>query len=108
MSRKKVKSKKARFTLEADGFSIHTFELSRQLTKREYHVVKDALYRQSEYDDKGLMYKDRNSGKHICTRYAEYGVRIELEHNSYDNADACFIRMLVNPRKLIDPAMSFS
>ena len=107
MSVKKVQNKKARFTLEADGFSIHTFELSRQLTKREYRAVKDALYRQSEYDDKGLIYKDRNSGKHICTRYAKYGIRIELAHNSHDDKDSYFVRILLNPRKLIEPGASY-
>ena len=107
MSNKKIKVKEARFTLEPDGFSIHTFELSRQLTKREYHAVKDTLYRQSEYDDKGLMYKDRNSGKHICTLYSEYGIRIELAHKSHDDTDSCFVRMLVNPRKLIEPGASY-
>ena len=69
MSRKKVKSKEARFTLEPDGFSIHTFELSRQLTKREYHAIKDALYRQSEYDDKGLIYKRTEIAESISVRF---------------------------------------
>ena len=31
----KIVTRKARFELEADGFSIHTFEISRKLTKSE-------------------------------------------------------------------------
>ena len=105
MSNKKIKVKEARFTLEPDGFSIHTFELSRKVTKREYRNIKDTLYQQQT--DKSKVYKDRSNGKHICTRYAEYGIRIELAHNSHDDTDSCFVKMLVNPRKLIEPGASY-
>ena len=108
MSKKNVKRKTASFVLEPDGFSIHTFELSRKVTKCEYHDIKETLYqRQRQCDDKRWMYKDRKSGNHVCTRYAGYGIRICLEHNSGDFTDTYFVRMLVNPRKLIDPDSSY-
>ena len=45
MSKKIEKQKTATFCLEPDGFSIHTFELTRGLTGVEYGDLKDKLYR---------------------------------------------------------------
>ena len=44
MSKKIVKHKTANFTLEPDGFSIHTFELSKKLSATEYYDIKDIFY----------------------------------------------------------------
>lgn len=106
MSKKKTQTKRAAFTLEPDGFSIHTFELSRRITHREYRSMKDKLYRQQEQSAKrGWLYGD-GYGSHICTLYAESGIRsIILEHNQ--TADTCFVRIAVNPRKLIEPECSY-
>ena len=108
MSKKIISKRKSSFTLEPDGFSIHTFELSRQLTHKEYCSVKDGLYRQQENTaNSGWIYKD-DYGNHICTLYKKYGIRtIKLEHNESDRMDTYFIRMVVNPRKLIDPESSY-
>lgn len=106
MSKKKTQTKKATFTLEPDGFSIHTFELSRRMTHREYHSMKDKLYRKQEQSAKrGWLYRD-DYGNHICTLYAEHGIRsITLEHNQ--KAETYFVRIVVNPRKLIEPDCSY-
>ena len=106
MSKKIVKHKTARFALEPDGFSIHTFELSRRLKSTEYYAVKDLLYHQQEQSDgKPWIYKD-GYGNHICVRYSDHGISsIKLKHNK--SADTYFLRMVVNPRKLIDPKSSY-
>ena len=106
MSKKIVKRKTAKFTLEPDGFSIHTIELSMEISYREFHTIKDQLYRQQESRKGSWIYPD-NWGNHICTYYKDYGVRITLEHNGSEKIDTYFIRMVVNPRKLIDPRASY-
>ena len=109
MSKKIIKHKSASFTLEPDGFSIHTFELSRKLTKMEYNSLKSSLYKQQEQSaQKGWVYKSKNwKGVHICTLYAQYGIRITLEHNESESFDTYFVRMVINPRKLIEPDCSY-
>ena len=39
--------------------------------------------------------------------YKDYGIRITLEHNSSDSMETYYVRMVVNPRKLIDPGASY-
>lgn len=106
MSKKVVRHKTAKFTLEPDGFSIHTIELSMELTYREFYETKDHLYLQQKNEKGGWIYPD-DWGNHICTYYKEYGIRITLEHNSSDSMETYYIRMIVNPRKLIDPGASY-
>lgn len=50
---KKGLQRKAFFTLTNDGFSIHTFELSRQYTQRSWNAIKDRLYRELEQRETG-------------------------------------------------------
>ena len=106
MSKKVIKHKTAKFTLEPDGFSIHTIELSMELTCREFYELKDHLYRQRETEKGNWIYPD-GWGNHICTYYKDYGIRITLEHNSSENIGSFYVRMVVNPRKLIDPGASY-
>ena len=110
MSKKVIRRKKAFFLLEPDGFSIHTIELSMQLTEKEYNCKKDQLYRlQQQSDKKVWFYKDEHKS-HICTLYKECGIReIRFEHNHSERNvfDTYFIRMVINPRKLIDPQSSY-
>ena len=122
MSRKIEKRKTAVFCLEPDGFSIHTFELSRELTKFEFGDLKDKFYqkypgtnqKKSEAEDQED--KKKNKTKYIihnckCEEYANYGVRIRLiecccyhkEDSSYMGSKY-FLKMIINPRKLIEPA----
>ena len=93
MSKKIVKHKTARFALEPDGFSIHTFELSRKLKPTEYYAMKDQLYRQQEQSDgKPWIHKD-SYGNHICQLYTDYGINsIRLEYNQ--SADTYYLRMV--------------
>ena len=43
-------------------------------------------------------------GHHICTKYSEQGIRIRLEHaKSQEKTKGYYIRMVVNPKKLINP-----
>lgn len=103
----KIVTRKARFELEADGFSIHTFEISRKLTKSEWNYCKGKLYDQNKISSKGCIYKE-SKGVHRVSQYEKYGLRITLEH-AHDQEDSrgYYVRMVVNPRKVIDPDASY-
>ena len=103
-----IESKKtAVFELETDRFSSHTFELSMRLTKHEYHHIKDTLYRSQEGKKNVVIYQERK-GRHCCMKYGKYGVRICLEHNQGESGfDTYYIRMIINPRVLIEPGCSY-
>lgn len=108
--RKRIESKKtAVFELEPDGFSIHTFELSMKLRKKQYHQMKDTLYRiQEQPGEKQWIYQEEK-GRHCCIHFRKYGIRtIMLEHNQgQKDANTCFVRMIINPRVLIEPGCSY-
>ena len=103
----KIVTRKARFELEADGFSIHTFEISRKLTKSEWNYCKGKLYDQSKVSSKICIYQE-SKGVHRVSRYEANGLRITLEH-AHDQEDSrgYYVRMVVNPRKVIDPNASY-
>ena len=103
----KIVTRKARFMLEADGFSIHTFEISRKLTKSEWNYCKGKLYDQSKVSSKICIYQE-SKGVHRVSRYEANGLRITLEH-AHDQEDSrgYYVRMVVNPRKVIDPGASY-
>lgn len=105
---KRIESKKtAVFKLGADRFSSHTFELSMRLTKHEYHHMKDTLYRSQEGKKNVVIYQECK-GRHCCTKFGKYGVRIYLEHNQGESGfDTYYVRMIVNPRVLIEPGCSY-
>lgn len=111
MSKKGLK-RVATFSLEGDGFSIHTFELTYQYTERSWMCLKDKLYRELEKRDpseKAWIYaENKERDRYICTRYSGKGVRIILEHNTGRNGhETYYVRMVVNPRKLLDPDASY-
>ena len=100
-------TRKARFMLEADGLSIHTFEISRKLTKREWNCCKEKLYDQNRISSKVCVYKE-SKGVHRVSQYEKYGLRITLEHApDQENSRGYYVRMIVNPRKVIDPNASY-
>ncbi len=107
-SKKVRKHRQAEITLEPDGFSIHTFELSMKLSKSEWKKCKQRLYADQEENGEHWIYLDKQSGHYICTRYADAGIRIRLEQNDTgDGKTTHFIRMIVNPRKLIYPQSGY-
>lgn len=104
---RKIVTRKARFELEADGFSIHTFEISRKLTKSEWNYCKGKLYDQSKVFSKGCVYKE-SEGVHRVSQYEANGLRITLEHaHDQENSRGYYVRMIINPRKVIDPNASY-
>ena len=109
MSKKTLKHKKAEIRLEPNGFSIHTFELSMQLSKAEWNTCKEKLYAKQRESDETFIYADKScKGLHICTKYADAGIRIRLEHiGSKKENLKYFVRMVVNPRKLIYPQSGY-
>lgn len=111
MSKKGLK-RTATFSLESDGFSIHTFELTYQYTERSWMSLKDKLYRELEkrnQSEKAWIYAEsKKRDRYICTRYSNRGVRIVLEHNTGRNGhETYYVRMVINPRKLLDPNASY-
>ncbi len=108
-TKKKRKNKTANITLEPDGFSIHTFQISMRMTQSEWLSCKRKLYDAQKKGD-GWIYPDKEQeGCHICTLYAEAGVRIRLEsHTANKGSSTYFVRMIVNPRRLIDPESSYA
>lgn len=110
MSKRTESKKVAVFELEPDRFSIHTFELSKRSTMYEFQQVKGKLYQvQENSKGKRFIYEDRaRPGTYHCTAYSEKGVRITLEHNRMENGtDTYYMRMIVNPRVLIEPGCSY-
>lgn len=106
---KRIESKKiAVFDLEPDGFSIHTFELSKVLSGEQYCKIKDRLYHIQKQDrDMQWIYQEEK-GRHCCIRFRENGVRITLEHiETEGQINSYYLRMIVNPRRLIEPGCSY-
>ena len=102
-----IVTKKARFMLEADRFSVHTFEISRKLTKSEWNYCKGKLYDQNQVSSKICIYQE-SKGVYRVSQYEQYGLHITLEH-AHDQEDSrgYYVRMVVNPRKVIDPDTSY-
>lgn len=103
MSKKTTRRKNATFTLEQDGFSIHTFELSIKIDGEHYAEIKDELYTKKHL---GKMYKIRK-GLHFCGYFQKQGVRLKLQHINKEKVNQYFIRLIVNPRKLIDSESTY-
>lgn len=103
MSKKIRKHKKAEITLEPDGFSIHTIEVSRKVSQADWQHLKNSLYESQKKHQMITIYPDRSCPDHyICTQYADMGIRIRLEHVKAENeTKGYYIRMVINPRKLI-------
>lgn len=109
MSKKVKKHKKAEIRLEPDGFSIHTFELSMHLSKSEWHNCKEQLFSEQKKAGEIWIYADKScKGLYTCTKYTDAGIRIRLEHIGSKKEHAkYFVRMVVNPRKLIYPQSGY-
>ena len=110
-SKKVQKHRKVTISMEPDGFSIHTFELSMRMTKPAWKECKRRLY-DEQTKGENWIYQDKQSGHYICTKYAEAGIRIRLEHNQMgldvgQDGSTYFLRMIVNPRKLIYPQSGY-
>lgn len=107
MNKRKESKKTAVFELEPDGFSIHTFELSKQMTRYEFHQMKDVLYCGNKSGEEAVIYQ-KWKGCHYYKKYEKHGMRIYLEHNQNESGfDTYFVRMIVNPRMLIEPGCSY-
>lgn len=98
---------KAAFTLEPDGFSVHTMELSAQLTRWGFHEVKAYLYEQEHdaiYEDKSW---NKNGKRYSCSLYQASGIRLFLLKNRHEEFERYILRLIVNPRKFIEPNCSY-
>ena len=97
------------FQLEPDGFSIHTLEIVKKLSNKEYKRIRDSIYQKCP---KGEMYSDRGwqgeGERYRCKWFWREGLRINLEKNVHKQVSTCYLRIAVNPRKLIDPSSSYT
>lgn len=103
-----MKKKSGMFKLEPDKFSIHTFEISKKLTNQDYKKMRDRLYCRCP---RGEMYQDRDwqgEGERFrCRWFQRNGLRISLEKDVHGQISTCYLRIAVNPRKLLDPSSSY-
>lgn len=103
-----MKKKSGMFKLEPDKFSIHTFEISKKLTNQDYKRMRDRLYCQRP---KGEIYRDRawqgEGERHRCRWFQRSGLGISLEKDVHGHISTCYLRVAVNPRKLINPNSSY-
>lgn len=103
-----MKKNAGTFRIEPDGFSIHTFELSKKVTNNDYKRMRDRLYHQCS---KGEIYRDRawqgEGERHRCRWFQQNGLRISLEKDVHGQISTCYLRIAVNPRRLIDPNSSY-
>lgn len=107
MSKKNETRHKAAFTLEPDGFSIHTMELTAQLTRQKFHTVKAYLYEQKHdtiYEEKSW---NGNGKLYSCSLYQSHGIRLSLLKNRHEEFERYILRLIINPRRLIEPDCSY-
>lgn len=97
-----------KFQLEPDGFSIHTFEVTKKLSGKEYRKLVDETYCRCP---PGQIYRDKTwqgaGERHRCRWVQRNGLRISLEKDVHGQISTCYLRIAVNPRKLIDPNSSY-
>jgi len=106
MSKRTERKKTAVFQVRPDGYSIHTFELSKKLSGFDFHTIKDDLYRSQE--GKRVHIYEESVGRYRCEQYSDHGVHIVLEDIPVKNSNDVYrVRMIINPRKLIDPGCSY-
>lgn len=107
MSKKMVGEKNATFSVGSEGFSIHTFEISRSLTEWEYRKIKGFLYDEIKSTYKEVDLSDYKC--HVCTGYHKQGIhKIRMIHSGGKSfCDRYRMEMIVNPRKLLDPKASY-
>nr|WP_302665411.1 hypothetical protein [uncultured Agathobaculum sp.] len=109
MSKKVKRRKNVEICWEPDGFSIHTIELSIKLSQSVWNQCKKHLYEEQIQTGNHIIYPDNQCrGHHICTKYADAGIRIRLEKvDSSKERPNHFIRMVVNPQRLIYPQSGY-
>lgn len=78
------------FQLEPDGFSIHTLEIVKKLSNKEYKRIRDSIYQKCP---KGEMYSDRGwqgeGERYRCKWFWREGLRINLEKNVHKQVSTC-------------------
>ena len=93
-----TRRKTVAFTLEQDGFSLHTFEISHVLNWKNYQSIMDYLKVRADN-----WYRCKN-GTLCFYCFSKHGVRINLTAG----ANKCnpIMYMVINPRKLLKPSFA--
>ncbi len=98
-----IQEKRDSFSLEPEGHSIHTMEIARRLTGYEYSAVVSDLRKRS----KDKEFYPLSKGYHFCGLYCKHGIRIYLDNHNHKGIESYYLRMIINPRKLLDPNSSY-
>ena len=99
MGKKVRKYKNVEIVLEPDGFSIHTIEFSRKVSQTEWRQINSALYDYNEQYSENIIHPDGlYHGCHICTQYAEAGIRIRLEHSNVTTTETYYAHLIEESR----------
>jgi len=89
--------------MTSEGFSFHTFELKQVYSSdNKYRKIFDRLKAVSK-DDEFYELTEYGEGRHFCGHLSKHGIRIYLS----DLKDHFTIKLVINPRKLIDPDSSY-
>ena len=94
-----TRRKTVAFTLEQDGFSLHTFEISHVLNWKSYQSIMDYLKVRADN-----WYRCKN-GTLCFYCFSKYGVRINLTAGASKHNPTMY--MIINPRKMLDPDSSY-
>ena len=109
---RKEEHRTARFELEPDGFSIHTFELWCQLTHEKYQEIREYLYSMNDQEKKPCTYPNAQENI-VCRAFSENGIGLTLEATQHvrkqnGTSYSCYgLRTFVSPRRLLNPGTSY-
>ena len=97
-------AKKLEITLTSDGFSIHTFELWRNIKRKEMRSIIARLYSTANDGAPQIYPARKRKGILFCNQFSEHGIRMILHAGEgMDNG----VHLIINPRKLLDPASGY-
>lgn len=97
--------------ITADAFSVHTIELCCHPTMKALHRTIDRLFALSrKIAHKGMFLlpsKHASSKTYSCLLFADQGVRLYLSILNSNDVPRAYVKMFVNPRKLLDSSSSY-
>lgn len=97
--------------ITAEAFSVHTIELCCHPTMKEFHRTIDRLFTLSrKMAHKGMFLlpsKHASSKTYSCILFADQGVRLYLSILNPNDVPRAYVKMFINPRKLLDSSSSY-
>ena len=97
--------------ITAEAFSVHTIELCCYPSMKELHRTIDRLFDLSRNTARKGMFllpsKHTSSKTYSCLLFADQGVRLYLSILNSNDVPRAYVKMFVNPRKLLDSSSSY-